>query len=151
MADEDKHDLALNCVVDVHGIDARAEREAEAIRLQEIAELVGRLEGLEFKITMKSDPNGNLYGSVNSAKIVELAAEQGVTLVEKDIRLESPIKTVGQHMVKVHVKDDEFGEVLVDVEAEGKTQEALDAEAAAEAALDAEASAEGPSGPPSED
>jgi hypothetical protein len=32
MADEDKHDLALNYVVDVHGIDARAEREAEAIR-----------------------------------------------------------------------------------------------------------------------
>ena len=126
-------------------------REAEAVRLQEIAELVGRLAGLEFKITMKSDPNGNLYGSVNSAKIVELAGEQGVTIAEKEVRLDAPIKTVGQHKVKVHVKDDEFGEVLVDVEAEGKSQEALDAEAAAEAALDAEASAEGPSGPPSED
>ena len=32
MADEDKHDLALNYIVDVHGVDARAEREAEAIR-----------------------------------------------------------------------------------------------------------------------
>lgn len=32
MADEDKHDLALNFIVDVHGTDPRAEREAQAIR-----------------------------------------------------------------------------------------------------------------------
>ena len=32
MADEDKHDKALNFIVDVHGVNERAEREAEAIR-----------------------------------------------------------------------------------------------------------------------
>ena len=32
MADETKHDLALNYIVDVHGSDARAEREVHAIR-----------------------------------------------------------------------------------------------------------------------
>ena len=32
MADEDKHDLALSMAVDVHGTDAGAEREAQAIR-----------------------------------------------------------------------------------------------------------------------
>ncbi len=32
MADEDKHDLALNYIVDVHGVNDRAEREAENIR-----------------------------------------------------------------------------------------------------------------------
>jgi hypothetical protein len=32
MADEDKHDLALSMVCDAHGTDARAEREAQAIR-----------------------------------------------------------------------------------------------------------------------
>ena len=31
-ADEDKHDRALQFIVDVHGVDARAEREAERIR-----------------------------------------------------------------------------------------------------------------------
>ena len=122
-------------------------REAEAQRLAEIAELVGRLQGLEFNITMKADPNGNLYGSVNAGKIVEMAEEQGVTIAEKDVRLDAPIKTVGQHKVKIHVRDDEFGEVLVAVEAEGKSQEALEAEAAAEAALDAEAAAEAPGAP----
>ena len=32
MADEDKHDKALNFIVDVHGVNERAEREAENIR-----------------------------------------------------------------------------------------------------------------------
>ena len=32
MADEDKHDRALQFIVDVHGVDERAEREAERIR-----------------------------------------------------------------------------------------------------------------------
>ena len=32
MDDEDKHDLALNYIVDVHGTDAASEREAQAIR-----------------------------------------------------------------------------------------------------------------------
>ena len=32
MADEDKHDLALNYIVDAHGVNADAEREAQAIR-----------------------------------------------------------------------------------------------------------------------
>lgn len=32
MQDEDKHDRALNYIVDVHGVDERAEREAERIR-----------------------------------------------------------------------------------------------------------------------
>ena len=32
MADEDKHDLALSYIVDAHGVDPKAEREAERIR-----------------------------------------------------------------------------------------------------------------------
>ena len=57
-------------------------REAEEQRLKEIAELVGKLEAVEIKVTMKADPNGNLYGSVNAARIVELAQEQGATFTE---------------------------------------------------------------------
>ncbi|MEM9383205.1 MAG: 50S ribosomal protein L9 [Planctomycetota bacterium] len=117
-------------------------RAAEEQRLKEIAELVEKLEAIHLITTMKADPNGNLYGSVNTARIVELAAEEGAVLVEKDVRLDHPIKTVGEHRVKVHVRDDEYGEIRIQVEAEGKSKEALEAEAAAEAALDAEAGGE---------
>lgn len=94
-------------------------REAEEIRLKEVAELVSKLEAIELKVTMKADPNGNLYGSVNAARIVELAAEEGATLTEKDIRLDAPIKTVGEHKVKVHVRDDDYGQISLNVESEG--------------------------------
>ena len=114
-------------------------REAEAQRLQEIAELVGKLEAIELSITMKADPNGNLYGSVHANTIVEMAAEQGATFTEKDVRLDAPIKTVGEHRVKVHVRDDDYGQVVVNVIAEGKSEAAIAAEEAAEAAQDAEA------------
>lgn len=118
-------------------------RAAEELRLQEIAALVEKLESIEIKTTMKADPNGNLYGSVNAARIVELAREQGASIEEKDVRLDAPIKTVGAHEVRVHVRDDEFGTIRIEVEAEGRTQAEEDALAAKEAAAEAEADAEG--------
>ncbi len=95
-------------------------REEEKVRLQEIAELVGRLEALELHTKMKADANGNLYGSVNAAKVVALATAKGVTILEKDVRLEGPIKSVGKHRVRIHVRDEEFAEISVEVEGEGR-------------------------------
>ena len=86
-------------------------REEETIRLQEIAALVERLESLTLKTVMKADANGNLYGSVNAAKIAALATEAGATVAEKDVRLDGPIKAVGTHRVRIHVRDDEFAEI----------------------------------------
>lgn len=118
-------------------------RVAEDLRLQEIAALVGKLESLELRVIMKADPNGNLYGSVHADKIVEMAAEQGATFTEKDVRLDGHIKTVGEHHIKVHIRDDDYGMIVVHVEAEGKSQAVLDAEAAAEAAIEAESEYDG--------
>jgi len=117
-------------------------RIAEDLRLQEVAALVGKLESLELRVIMKADPNGNLYGSVHADKIVEMAAEQGASFTEKDVRLDGHIKTIGEHHIKVHIRDDDYGMIVVHVEAEGKSQAVLDAEAAAEAALEAEHDAE---------
>ena len=95
-------------------------REEEKQRLQEIAALIERVQSLALKTKMKSDANGNLYGSVNAAKIVALAGAAGATIVEKDVRLEAPIKSVGTHRVRIHVRDDEFAELVIEVEGEGR-------------------------------
>lgn len=118
-------------------------REAEKLRLAEVAALVERLEAIELNVTMKSDPNGNLYGSVNAAKIVEMAAEQDATFTEKDVRLDAPIKVVGEHLIRVHVRDDDYGTVKLNVIAEGRTKAEEAALEAAEMAAEAEAEAEG--------
>mgnify|MGYP005994997989 CR=1 FL=1 len=112
-------------------------REAEMQRLADVAALVEKLEAIELSVTMKADPNGNLYGSVNAAKIVEMAAEQGATFTEKDVRLDAAIKVVGEHLIKVHVRDDDYGTVKLDVMAEARTKAEEAALEAAEAAAEA--------------
>lgn len=114
-------------------------REAEDLRLKEVADLVAVLEAIEVTTVMKADPNGNLYGSLNAAKIVELAHEAGANFEEKDVRIESPIKVVGEHLVKIHVRDEDFGEIRVLVQAEGRTKAEEAALEAAEAAAEDEA------------
>lgn len=126
-------------------------REAEEQRLLEIADLVGKLEAIQLHTVMKADPNGNLYGSVNAARIVEMAAEAGANIEEKDVRLDAPIKGVGTHKVKIHVRDDDFGEITVEVEAEARSKAEQAALDAAEAAAEAEADAEGGGGRSSDD
>jgi large subunit ribosomal protein L9 len=117
-------------------------RVAEDVRLKELTALIEQLESLELNVIMKADPNGNLYGSVHADKIVEMAAEQGATFTEKDVRLEGHIKTVGEHHIKVHIRDDDYGMIVLHVEAEAKSMAALAAEAAAEAAIEAESEGE---------
>lgn len=115
--------LAVPATVDAERQIARRAarvREEEKTRLAEIAELVGRLESLKLHTKMKADANGNLYGSVNAAKIVALATAAGASIVEKDVRLEGPIKSVGHHRVRIHVRDEDFAEITVEVEGEGR-------------------------------
>jgi len=85
------------------------------------AEITARIEALG-KITLsvieKADSSGTLYGSVGAATIVKLLAKAGVTLEEKDIRLEEPIKSVGSHEIPIHVWGEHYAGIQIVVEAE---------------------------------
>jgi large subunit ribosomal protein L9 len=89
----------------------------EAKRNAEIAALVAMLNGLELKASAKADEQGHLFGSVNAAQIVALLAEKGHAFEEKAVRLDSPIKAVGTHAVRLHVHGDQHAELQVVVEA----------------------------------
>ena len=91
---------------------------AEAVLNAEIDARVGALQGLELTCTMKADENGHLFGSVSSSTVVELLRGQGRTHAEKDVRLETPIKALGVHPVKVHVHGERFAEITVHVNRE---------------------------------
>jgi large subunit ribosomal protein L9 len=91
----------------------------EAARDAEIEARVSALQGVVVTTSMKADESGHLFGSVNGGSIVEMLAAQGRTHSEKDIRLDAPLKTVGDHLVKVHVHGERFAEITVRVAAEG--------------------------------
>jgi len=77
--------------------------------------LVGR------PITLSARATGErLFGSVYAADIVRRVEEQtGVVIDRKHLLLEEPIKTVGEHSVRVELVGDVVFELTVEVAAEG--------------------------------
>lgn len=69
-------------------------------------ELADKLRGTILKITVKVDPEGNMYGSVGSTDIMELFAKEGVAVDRRNIGLNKPIKEVGVHSMTLRLKED---------------------------------------------
>lgn len=91
----------------------------EAKRDAEIDARVTKLSGLVLQTSGKADEGGHLYGSVSSATIVELLHKAGHgAFTEKDVRLDAPLKSVGEHAVKLHVFGDRYADVKVSIQAE---------------------------------
>ena len=96
---------------------ARVEAE-EKDREAQISARIEALGKITLSVVEKADETGTLYGSVGPAAIVRLLAKAGVTVEEKDIRLEEPIKSVGTHEVPIHVYGEHDAGIQVVVEAE---------------------------------
>jgi large subunit ribosomal protein L9 len=90
----------------------------EATRSAEIAERVAFFTGMRLEKTMKADEHGHLYGSVKAATVVALLAEAGHEFPEKAVRIDTPIRTIGEHAIRLHVHGDHYAEVTVAVQPE---------------------------------
>ena len=91
----------------------------EAQRNAAIDERATRLAAIALATAEKADESGHLFGSVNAAAIVELLRAAGYNAEERDVRLETPIKTVGTHAVRVHVYGERFVDVSLTVSPKG--------------------------------
>jgi large subunit ribosomal protein L9 len=63
----------------------------------------------EFKlqITAKAGTEGKLFGSIGTADIAEACTAQGHKLTRSEVRLPTgPLRTVGEHMVALHLHTD---------------------------------------------
>lgn len=101
----------------------KAEYQAEMARkAEEIEALIASFSTLELRTSERADEKGNLYGSVNAARIVELLSASGKVIEERQVRLEGPIKAVGTHVVPIHIHEDKNATVTVVVEAESSNQ-----------------------------
>jgi large subunit ribosomal protein L9 len=75
------------------------------------------LEGVKLVISAKAAANGNIYGSVNAARIAEELVKLGHNIDRKIIDIEA-IKTVGSHTAVVRFLRDVSADVEVEVVAE---------------------------------
>jgi large subunit ribosomal protein L9 len=98
----------------------RRSRDLQAARDRESSETVARaLVGTT--ITLSARASGDrLFGSVSAADIVRRVEEQtGAVLDRKDLDLAEPLKTVGEHSVRVELVGGVVFDLAVAVAAEG--------------------------------
>ncbi|MDE2721445.1 50S ribosomal protein L9 [Candidatus Palauibacter polyketidifaciens] len=94
-------------------IEQSAEREREAAQ-----ELAGELEGRAVSFVRRASEGGRLFGSVTAADIADELEKEGVAVDRRAIRLEDPIKDLGEHEVPVRVHMDIEPTLKVSVVAE---------------------------------
>ena len=63
--------------------------------------LAGRINTLRYVAPRRVGENNTLYGSVTSGDIADFLAGKGVEIDKRKIQLEEPIKTLGEHEVKI--------------------------------------------------
>ncbi len=90
---------------------------AEALGLQ------GRLENLDIIIPMHVGENGKLYGSVTSTIIGDAIAALGVDVDRRRILMDAPIRTLGEHPVRVRLHADVVAMVPVKVVSDQPVEE----------------------------
>lgn len=78
------------------------EKEAEE-ELKNIQETASRIDGIEVSIPMKVGEDGQLFESVNNAKIAEQLKEMGYEVKKSKINLVKPIKETGEFPVKINL------------------------------------------------
>jgi len=69
-------------------------------------------------IKARAGEEGKLFGSVTNQDIEKALADQGFTVERRRIRVEEPIKSIGEHVVPVHLSTGVNSQVTVIVEAE---------------------------------
>lgn len=100
--------------------DAQAIRQArqrrEARSLEEAEELKARLESAVVTIAAKAGEDGTLYGSVGNREVAEaVTAQLGVPVDRRRVRMERPLKQLGEHQTGVRLYGDVSATIRVEV------------------------------------
>ena len=96
----------------------RVVEEKLAKELKDLQAVQKKVEALDLVIKRKVGEEGKLFGSVTSAQLAELLAENGFEIDRRRIELAEPIKTAGEHAFGVKRHRDLTAQVKVTVSAE---------------------------------
>ncbi|PIP02940.1 MAG: 50S ribosomal protein L9 [Zetaproteobacteria bacterium CG12_big_fil_rev_8_21_14_0_65_54_13] len=86
--------------------------------LAQAKEAAVKLSGLSLEVVRATSDGKHLYGSVGSAELATLLAENGYTVERRHILLDQPIKEVGTQVFRVRLHPDVTADVSIQVAAE---------------------------------
>jgi large subunit ribosomal protein L9 len=80
---------------------------AQSEQLSAAQERASKLDGLAVQITQKAGVDGKLFGSVTNADVSEALKAQGFEVPKANVRMpQGPLKSVGEHPLKVALHTD---------------------------------------------
>jgi len=89
---------------------------AQADALTQAQEKAAKIDGAMVQITQKAGVDGKLFGSVTNVDVAEALKAQGVEVPRSMIRMpQGPLKTIGDHPIKVALHADVVVTVTVSV------------------------------------
>ena len=80
--------------------------------------LATRLAQVRLSVTKKAGEHETLYGSVTNVEIAELLAQEGFEIDRRKILLDEPIKTLGEHTIRVKIHRQVVASIPLQVVAE---------------------------------
>ena len=108
----------------------KLQAKTEALR-SSASSMAERLAANPLTISMRVGDNDKLYGSVTSSLIAEALQEKGIEIDRRRILLDSPIRALGDYLVRVRLHADVLGELALSVVAERSHHEGEEAQVAA--------------------
>lgn len=99
-----------------------AAKQAEE-ELKTIQETATQLDGLDLEIPVRVDENKKLFGTITAAKIAEELKKKGFELKKNQIKLEKPIKELGDYETAIELPHNLEVKIKVIVVEEKKNSE----------------------------
>jgi large subunit ribosomal protein L9 len=93
-------------------------KQVEALKKRRAQELAKKLEKVALAFAVKTGEGGRMFGAVTATDVHEKLTAAGITLDKRRVLLHTPVKTLGQHTVKVKLHPEVTVELNFDVVSE---------------------------------
>ena len=94
----------------------RVQLEARNLELKKEASAIAeKLDGTSYQIIRQAGETGQLYGSVAARDVADAITAAGVNIARGQVELAHPIKTVGLHVIPVHLHPEVDVKVTINV------------------------------------
>ncbi len=115
----------------------RAEAKKREEQMAEVRGIAGIIDGVSLVFAKKVTSKGNIYGSVSNVAIQQELKHLGHNVEKSMIKLEEPLRQLGEHEVEIELTGDTIAKIKVTIEpVEGEADEEKTVEAAAEEAVE---------------
>ena len=104
----------------------RSAADREAVKMRGDAERqLAALHGICVRVVARASLNNQLYGSVKARDVAAKLAEIGIEVDRNRVQLTSPIRTLGDYEIPIHIYKDLSSTIKLEVRAEGREEEPL--------------------------